>query len=325
MAPVDWNALAPRKVSPAKTKEDELLARWTGVTERLATEAMCRPDDKEELEDDMRSWVRRWDEISVEVEALQDVAKDLGITDKLSFGDSFAAIREALRVQDEWKTRFDAADAVKAAKAAKAAEVAKAADVVEVVDVEMEDDDGVDEESVLSGSKKGKGRVLPHRDQVKKVAVVVPVITPGVVPEVVPEGDPEDATGVRANDPICSTCQGTTKNCVGKKDQACVPCRIGHLSCEYAKKNIARKTATPANPPSVAGASGDVVEPKAVPGPSRKGKKGGRKTKWDPMEEVEEEVLNLMEIENDFRRMATDLLRKANDLCDWREAKFGQD
>jgi hypothetical protein len=65
MAPVDWNALAPREVSPAKTKQDDLLARWAGVTERLATEAMCRPDDKEELEDDMRSWVRRWDEISV--------------------------------------------------------------------------------------------------------------------------------------------------------------------------------------------------------------------------------------------------------------------
>jgi hypothetical protein len=65
MAPVDWNALAPREVSPAKMKQDDLLARWAGVTERLATEAMCRPDDKEELEDDMRSWVRRWDEISV--------------------------------------------------------------------------------------------------------------------------------------------------------------------------------------------------------------------------------------------------------------------
>jgi hypothetical protein len=83
----------------------------------------------------------------VEVEASQDVAKDLGILDKLSFGDSFAAIREALGVKDEWKTRFDAADAAKAAEAAKTVEV----------DEEMEVDDGVDEESVLSGSKKGKG------------------------------------------------------------------------------------------------------------------------------------------------------------------------
>ncbi|KAJ8582282.1 hypothetical protein M405DRAFT_867967 [Rhizopogon salebrosus TDB-379] len=30
-------------------------------------EAMCRPDDKEALEDDMRSWVRHWDEISMSV------------------------------------------------------------------------------------------------------------------------------------------------------------------------------------------------------------------------------------------------------------------
>jgi hypothetical protein len=105
------------------------------------------------------------------------VAKDLGITDKLSFGESFATIREASRVQDEWKTRLNAADAVKAADAAKAAED------VEVVDVDMEADDGVDEESVLSGSKKGKGRVLPRRDQVKKISVVVPIVTPEVVPE----------------------------------------------------------------------------------------------------------------------------------------------
>jgi hypothetical protein len=92
-----------------------------------------------------------------------------------------------------------------------------------------------------------------------------------------------------------------------------------------ARRNIARKTAMPANPPAIAGASDDIVEVKAGPGPSRKGKKGARKAKRDPMEEVEEEVLNLMEIENDFRCMATDLLRKANDLRDWREAKFGQD
>jgi hypothetical protein len=103
------------------------------------------------------------------------VAKDLGIIDKLSFGASFAAIREALHVKDEWKTRFKAADAAKAAKAAK---------VIPEVDVEMVDD-GVDEESVISGSRKGKGRVLPRREQVKKLSVIVPA----VVPEVASEGD----------------------------------------------------------------------------------------------------------------------------------------
>ncbi|KAJ8582080.1 hypothetical protein M405DRAFT_868126 [Rhizopogon salebrosus TDB-379] len=185
----------------------------------------------------------------------------------------------------------------------------------------MEMDDGVDEESVLSGgSKKGKGRVLPRRDQVKKLSVVVPVVTPEVAPEVEP-----DPTLVRANDPICSTCQGTTKNCVGKPDQACVPCRMGHLSCEYAKKTLPRKTATPANAPGAAGGSGDVVEVKAVPGPSRKGKKGARKSKRDPLEEIEDEVLQLMEMENGFRTVATDLLRKANELREWRETKYGVD
>jgi hypothetical protein len=65
MAPVDWNALAPREASPAKTKEADLLARWKGVTERFAAEALCRPDDKESLQEDMKSWVRRWDEMTV--------------------------------------------------------------------------------------------------------------------------------------------------------------------------------------------------------------------------------------------------------------------
>jgi hypothetical protein len=97
------------------------------------------------------------------------------------------------------------------------------------------------------------------------------------------------------------------------------------LTMFTAKKNIAWKTVMPPNAPAMAGASDDIVEVKAAPGPSRKGKKGARKTKRDPMEEVEEEVLNLMEIENDFRRLATDFLCKANDLRDWREAKFGQD
>jgi hypothetical protein len=130
----------------------------------------------------------------VEVEASQDVAKDLGILDKLSFGDSFTAIREALGVKDEWKTCFDAADAAKAAKAAKTVEV----------DEEMEVDDGVDEESVLSGSKKGKGRVLPRRDQVKKLAVVVPVITP----EIVAEGAPVSV--------LMSGLSGVANKCLGR-------------------------------------------------------------------------------------------------------------
>ena len=65
MAPVNWNALAPREASPAKTKEVDLLARWKGVMERLATEALCRPDDKEGLQEEMRTWVQRWDEMTV--------------------------------------------------------------------------------------------------------------------------------------------------------------------------------------------------------------------------------------------------------------------
>jgi hypothetical protein len=93
------------------------------------------------------------------------------------------------------------------------------------------------------------------------------------------------------------------------------------LTTSIAKKNLSRKTATPANAPPVAGASGDVVEVKTVP---RK-KKGGRKTKRDPLDEIEDEVLQLMEMENGFRTVATDLLRKANELREWRETKYGVD
>jgi hypothetical protein len=97
------------------------------------------------------------------------------------------------------------------------------------------------------------------------------------------------------------------------------------LTTSIAKKNLARKTAMPTNAPGAAGGSGDVVEVKAAPGPSRKGKKGARKTKRDPLEEIEDEVLQLMEMENGFQTVAMDLLRKANELHEWRETKYGVD
>jgi hypothetical protein len=52
--------MAEREASPTKSKAEELLSRWKGIVDRLAAEEMCRPEDKEGLEEDMQLWVRKW-------------------------------------------------------------------------------------------------------------------------------------------------------------------------------------------------------------------------------------------------------------------------
>jgi hypothetical protein len=42
------------------------------------------------------------------------VARELGIEDQVSFGESFTKIREAVNDRNTWKARFDAADVAKA-------------------------------------------------------------------------------------------------------------------------------------------------------------------------------------------------------------------
>jgi hypothetical protein len=57
--------MAAREPSPMKSKAEDLLSRWKGIVDRLAAEALCRPDDKEGLEDDIQLWVRKWDGLMV--------------------------------------------------------------------------------------------------------------------------------------------------------------------------------------------------------------------------------------------------------------------
>jgi hypothetical protein len=109
----------------------------------------------------------------VEVEAAQDVAKELKI-DRLSFGESFGDIREAAACAEEWKARFEAADE------AKAWEVEAKARELEAEASRVQDSESmvVDEDLVLQRAKKAKGREIPRKEQVKRsttVEVLVPV------------------------------------------------------------------------------------------------------------------------------------------------------
>jgi len=61
MSAFDWDAMAARETSPVKSKAEDLLTRWDGIVERMAIEAMCYPEDKESLEDDIRLWMRKWE------------------------------------------------------------------------------------------------------------------------------------------------------------------------------------------------------------------------------------------------------------------------
>jgi CO/xanthine dehydrogenase Mo-binding subunit len=109
----------------------------------------------------------------VEVEAAQEVAKELKIHG-LSFGESFGDIREAAACAEGWKARFEAADE------AKAREVEAKAQELEAKASQVQDSESmvVDEDLVLQQAKKGKGREIPRKEQVKRsptVEVLVPV------------------------------------------------------------------------------------------------------------------------------------------------------
>ena len=103
----------------------------------------------------------------MEVQACQEIAQGLGIEKKLTFGDSFPAIREAGQIHDEWKARFDAQEEAQTLSALPDAGTT----------TEGEEGMVVDEEAVLGASKKGKGRAVPRKEQVRKTPTMEVTIT----------------------------------------------------------------------------------------------------------------------------------------------------
>jgi len=84
----------------------------------------------------------------LEVTACQEVARGLGILDKVTFGAKFGAIREAGKMYDEWKGRFDAQDRAKTL-----AELQGAGNTTG-----GEEEMAVDEGSVVGMSRRSRGR-----------------------------------------------------------------------------------------------------------------------------------------------------------------------
>jgi hypothetical protein len=95
------------------------------------------------------------------------MAKGLGVEEKLTFGDAFDAIREAGQTQEGWKARFNAQDE------------AQALSGLPDPGTTTEGEEGmvVDEESVLGKSKKGKGKQVPWKEQVRKTPTMEVTIT----------------------------------------------------------------------------------------------------------------------------------------------------
>jgi hypothetical protein len=95
------------------------------------------------------------------------MATGLGVQEKLTFGDAFDAIREAGQTQEGWKARFNAQDE------------AQVPSTVPDAGSTTDGDGGmvVDEESVLGASKKGKGREMPRKEQVRRTPVMEVTIT----------------------------------------------------------------------------------------------------------------------------------------------------
>jgi hypothetical protein len=103
----------------------------------------------------------------VEVQACQEMAKGLGVQEKLTFGDAFDAICEAGQTQEHWRARFDAQEEVQTRSA------------LPDVGMTTEGEEGmvVDEEAVLGASKKGKGWAVPQKEQVRKTPTMEVTIT----------------------------------------------------------------------------------------------------------------------------------------------------
>lgn len=86
----------------------------------------------------------------MEVTACQEVARGLGIVDKITLGMKFIVVREAGKMYDEWKKRFNAQENAKTLSALPDMGMTTEAEVDMVVDTE----------SVGASGRKGKGRQL---------------------------------------------------------------------------------------------------------------------------------------------------------------------
>jgi len=62
MSPLDITTLAPKPVSDTKKK---IRDAWKLLLTRVEGVAMTFPDDKEELEEEMRYWLNQWSGIMV--------------------------------------------------------------------------------------------------------------------------------------------------------------------------------------------------------------------------------------------------------------------
>ena len=64
MSPLDLTAFAPKVVSDTEKK---ITDDWKDLLTRVEGVAMTYPEDKEELEEDMRYWVKEWAKVMVRV------------------------------------------------------------------------------------------------------------------------------------------------------------------------------------------------------------------------------------------------------------------
>jgi len=64
MSPLDLTAFAPKVVSDTEKK---ITDDWKELLTRVEGHAMTYPEDKEELEDEIRYWVKEWAKVMVRV------------------------------------------------------------------------------------------------------------------------------------------------------------------------------------------------------------------------------------------------------------------
>ncbi|KAG1722817.1 hypothetical protein EDB19DRAFT_1766293 [Suillus lakei] len=195
--------------------EAESLQRgFSDLREKLAAEAKCVPDDREDLILEKEEWCRRWNKISSDIGLIMAASKDKGVTllltaEEIALGKEMAGVHD--RFVDEMRIIKD-----QAAHQAEIQELQGAG-----LDVTM---DGDGEEELEDEEEAPPKR--PKRVRRKK------------------EPDADERGVIVVHEMKCAHCETWELECAGPEGQGCLGCRAAKSGCSYSRQAKAKGKAS---------------------------------------------------------------------------------
>ncbi|KIO00484.1 hypothetical protein M404DRAFT_29619 [Pisolithus tinctorius Marx 270] len=205
---------------PAEAEKASLREQLAAASAGLVAEAKCVPDDREDMQEEKTTWLRRWEEKMAVLMPLVERGKTLGVSVRVDAGDA-SALAEA----DDWYERWTAEEAEARAKAEQ--------------DVQM------GEETAAEVGNEGAGLKMSH--------VEVPQPARKRSRQTIAES--EDEAGPRVTIPPgsvlhkvpCARCSVKNAVCFGLEGRTCDGCTRMKQGCEKSTK-AAGKRAPKAGP-----------------------------------------------------------------------------